>query len=313
MKSLKADIIIISYNTRELTDNCIKSIIKDNENSINRIIVVDNASKDDTVNYIKTNYPSVLLVRNSDNLGYAKAVNIGIKYTESEIVIISNSDVVYPRDSIKTMLEFFYKSQEIGCTAPQQIFADGSWQRSYGFYPSVKLALMDFFLLTSLNNAFKKTFWKFLPIDRHPKYVEYLDGACLFIRKKAFEQLGGFDEDYFFYTEEADYCYRMNRTQWQVIFYPKVKIIHHRGASYQNNNPKIIKMLIESKILFCKKHYPRFHTNLFIKIEKYHSIVMKYLWRLLSLLLRGDIKLKANSKHEFFSICSNIWRNNEKI
>lgn len=313
MKSLKADIIIISYNTRELTDNCIKSIINDNENSINRIIVVDNASKDDTVNYIKTNYPSVILVRNSENLGYAKAVNIGIKYTESEVVIISNSDVVYPRNSIITMLEFIHKSQEIGCTAPQQIFSDGSWQRSYGFYPSVKLALMDFFLITSLNNAFKKTFWKFLPIDRHPKYVEYLDGASLFIRKKAFEQLGGFDEDYFFYTEETDFCYRMNRTQWQVIFYPKVKIIHHRGASYQNNNPEVIKMLIESKILFCKKHYPKFHTNLFIKIEKFHSIVMKYLWRFVSLLFKGDIKLKANTKYEFFSICSNIWSGNEKI
>ncbi len=313
LESAKVDIVIISYNSRKLTENCINSLINGNESLIKKIILVDNASQDDTVSVIKKKYPSIELILNSENLGYAKAVNIGIKYTNTEIVIISNSDIIYPPGSVQSMVQYINKSLEIGCIAPQQIYPNGAWQRSYGFYPGLKHALMDLLFLTSFNNLFKKMFWKILPIDRNPKYVEYLDGACLFIRKEAFAQLNGFDEDYFFYTEEADFCYRLNRSQWQVVFYPKVKIIHNRGGSSQSNHSDFIKMLIESKILFCKKHYTNFHTKLFIKIESYHSIIMKFLWRFISLFSSGNTKIKAQKKINFFNTCLTVWRENEKI
>ncbi len=309
----KSDIVIISYNTRLLLSQCIESLLNNNKEYINKIIVVDNCSSDDTIIYITQNYPDIELISNQENLGYANAVNIGVRSAESELIIISNSDVIFPAETVKLLAEFMKKSSEIGCSSAQQIFSNGNWQRSFGFYPGVKIALMDLLFISSLNNAFKKLLWKLLPIDRHPKYVEYLDGACLIVRKEAFYEIGGFDEDFFFYTEEADFCYRMNKSKWQVIFNPKAIIIHHRGGSMSANNPEMIEKLIASKILFCKKHYPEFHRKVFIKLEKYHSIIMKILWQFISYFFTSKRKAKAKSKSKFFEISSIIWRKNEKI
>jgi len=202
------EFVIINYNTGELTCQCIESIF--DTYSRNALInIVDNASADDSVKYISDRYPQLAIIRNEQNYGYAKAVNIGVRTTSSELVLVSNSDVTFHPNSINIAAQMLKDDAGIGVSGIFQYFPDGRPQRSYGSFPGYKLGLMDMLLLTNIQEQLSGLVRKIRVNSNKIKEVEYADGAALMIRREIFDKLNGFDENFFFYTEETDFCKRV--------------------------------------------------------------------------------------------------------
>jgi GT2 family glycosyltransferase len=297
--------VIINYNTGNLTCDCIESIYRTYNNNA-KIIVVDNASNDNSVDLIKSKYPDVLIIQNEINYGYAKAVNIGMKSTTSELVIVCNSDVVFHEGSINITEEILIKNSDIGVSGFQQFYPDGSIQRSYGMLPGWKLGLFDMLLIST----FIKRFINNSPSKKEYIEVEYADGAALLIRKSIFDLICGFDEHYFFYTEEADYCKMVSDLAYKVVIIPNAHITHIRGASSGNSdfNVSSERMLIKTKIQYLDKHKSKLETKFFIFSQFVYFYLIFILSKCLSIVMKNKFPKSIISK--YYQI-SKLWLNAE--
>jgi len=227
-------IIIVSYNTADITVNCLKSILQDKglKTTPYEIIVIDNASSDDSVLEIKKfkktfDIRNLTLEINQSNLGFAKACNQGAKLAVGKYLLFLNSDIQLVDNSLISMLSYLKKHHYIGAIGPQFLNPDLSLQ------PSV-------FPNQTVLNAFKE-FWlghpaysKYQPAGHLPQPVWAISGGALMISSALFVHLGGWNEKYFFYFEDLDLCRSLHRRHKQVYFYPSAKIIHYHGLSGKN-------------------------------------------------------------------------------
>ncbi|HPI18951.1 MAG TPA: glycosyltransferase family 2 protein [Candidatus Kapabacteria bacterium] len=278
-------IIIISFNTCKITLQCIKSVYKTCPNEQFEIIVVDNDSKDDTVFQIKNTFPEVKVIQNKKNLGYAAAANIGAKAANSEFIIVSNSDIIFLPNSIQLLIQYLKQNPKVGIVGPQQLFPNGKPQYSYNDIPGIKRSLIELFFINSLKPVINNIKLK-LKICQNPKLVGYLDGGVNVIRKTAFQSINGYDERFFFYSEEVDLCYRLKKSCWKVVFFPQSKVIHLRGAS-SNNNDNLINnynALANSKIKFCKKYHSNFYVSFYIFLQILYNFSNEKIWKFLNLI-----------------------------
>lgn len=274
-------VIIISYNCKLFVEDCIKSIIYTCYEIIPEIIVVDNNSSDGTVEHINKLYPDVKVLSNNENLGYAAAINIGVANSTGEYLILSNADVIYKQNTIYGMVEKLKSNNKVGIVGPQQLFNDGSFQRSYGYFPSIKRGLFDLFGISKLFQLLRER--EFSKKNYKDYSVEYLDGAVLATSATTFNKLGGFNEDFFFYSEEVDFCFRNKISDMLNIITPKYTVTHHRGGSQENSgmNEKGITMLVKSESLFLDKHSTPFIKMTYLNLENiffkllsfYHSVM----------------------------------------
>jgi len=260
-------VIIVSYNCKQYLEDCIKSIILTCYEQIPEIIVVDNNSTDGTVDYITNLYPDVKIIINQVNKGYAYAINKGVSISSSNYLILSNADIVYKKHCIYGLVEKVKNFENKIIVSPQQVFSNGNYQRSFGYIPSIKRGLFDLFGITRLKLALKKkSFEKGIKKDFK---VEYLDGAVICTTKLIFNHLDGFDESFFFYSEEADFCFRARNVGYESLLTPEYQVIHHRGGSQENKgmNEESIKMLIESEARFLDKHYNPINKKIYLRLE----------------------------------------------
>lgn len=266
--------IIISYNSKDLTLGCIGTALDSSKRSLNKIIVVDNASDDGSVEAIAAEFPYVEIIENKKNCGYAAAVNAGAKLATSEFLIVSNSDVRYLNNSIAYLVKFLADNPDVAVAGPQQLYPDGAWQRSYGDFPGAICGLKELFYCSTLKRAVLSRYNKSLGLDKNVKYPDYIDGAVMCVRKSDFDLIGGFDEDYFFYTEETDFCYRLKNIGKLAAFVPQSNVIHYRGMGRGDViSCESAKMLVESKLKFCSKHLSALETYVYAMCEIVHSVV----------------------------------------
>lgn len=295
-----ADLVVISYNSLELTLACIASANNTAGDIIQNIIVIDNASSDGSPEAISAAFPNAIIKVNERNMGYAVAVNQGAQISKSKYFIATNSDVVYLNGAIREMLHFLESNSRCGAAGPQQIFPNGSWQRSYGVLPGAFCGLKDLLLLSSLKRAIYTKLWKKLKLDNKVKFPGYIDGAVIAIRKIDFESVGGFDEDYFFYTEESDFCRRLAYFGKKAAFVPAARVVHLRGAGagMRISDTSAI-MLVESKVLFCKKHLSKTETYIYLICETAHTALNLILLKVAHILLYKNqtlaLKIKNNA------------------
>ena len=303
------NIVIISYNCRGLTINCIESIRNTLENYNYIITVVDNASSDDTVSFLKEHHPDIHLIVNEKNMGYAAAVNAGARSCDSDFLILSNADVIYHPGAIEYLIEFLNTYRTVGVIGPQQLFPDGSWQNSNGKLPGIKLGLANLFFLSSLGRFFNKLGRKIFHPE-FPQKADYIDGAVMAVRKEVFDDVGGFDEDYFFYTEEADFCYKLNMAYKTNYTVRKATVTHLRGAASENRgmSEKSIEMLIGSKVLFCKKHLKKTESKFYIRCEINYTRNLIFIWKILALFLPGKFREKSKIKTDTLKIFVKSWK-----
>jgi len=302
------DVIIVSYGNPEMTINCVDSLRSTTSASLN-IIIVDNASIDDTVVRLKEGLNDVQIVVNDSNLGYAQAVNIGAERCTSEFILISNNDVIYKDGVVDGLLNDMRNENGIGVIGPAQEYADGSWQISHGEVPGINLALKHIFLIEGLSNVVRKINRKYLRFNFGLVDTGYIDGAVMLVRRDVFEKANGFDRAFTFYSEETDFCFRVNKLGYRIVSNSKLIVTHLRGGANNFGNLKFenISKLVESKVQFCKKHYSERQTFAYIMIEHIYSYIFVLLLSFGKKIVGGELKERITEKAKVMNYFSESW------
>lgn len=300
-------IAIITYNTSALLLECIRSL-ESNNIKHNAIFVIDSCSSDDTVSVMKREFPSVLVKTLEQNKGYAYAVNRAAELLETEYMFIINADTFFPENSIESLVSHAKMLPDGGVFGVQQIYADNSWQRSYGLLPSVKASLYDGLFINFAINLYRSIRFRFF-VRKKPFAVEYVDGAILLIKKNVFKELHGFDEKFFFYGEETDFCSRMQKkTEYKPYIIPSVNVIHHRGKSSQNvggDNEFYLRNLCEG-IIRCASGYCTYNDLKIIRfLELFFSRIKFIFFSILFFLTRYKY---FKRKFMYYSMANKIWK-----
>ncbi len=300
------DVIIISFNTRDLTLRCIQSV-KETCALPHSITVVDNNSTDDTASIVQKTYPDTQLIKCASNMGYAAAVNAGMAKTDADICLITNADVLFFPNAIAQLHQYITAHSDVGVTGLQQVYPDGSWQRSYGWYPGIKSGLYDLFGINKFANFLHRRRFVKPNKPQIPLKVEYLDGAILMTRRKAFDEVGGFDESFFFYAEETDYCFRLQKNGWKNIFCSWIYSEHIRGAS-STALPRIesVQLLVNGKIQFIKKHAGQNFLILYTLLELLYFYNAETTAKILTLFSKNSPFWQRKCEH--YAIFTGVWQ-----
>lgn len=309
MKDYCVDVVIITYNSKATIEECIDSLLASEGAKIS-ITVIDNDSKDGTDVLVEQKYPSVTLLRSRKNMGYSRAVNRGVRNVNSDFVIIANADVVFDHDTVHKLTGYLNRNSEAGVVGPQQVFSDDRWQRSYGNVIGIGDSIKNAIGITSFHNWTRRLAWP-RRVDVHPKQVGYIDGAVMAIRKNAYDSVGGFDEDFFFYGEEADFCFRLKKAGWNVVFLPSAQIIHMRGGSstkVERFTDKYSKLQVDSKLFFVMKHCSRRQVQPYIVIEMIHAKKMAFIYKLIRRLSPKNKREHLLNMALSFNCLAQIWR-----
>lgn len=226
-------IIIVNYNQKNLTKICVEGILKLRPKIDYEIIVVDNASTDQSQETIKQLSKSVNIpfkfILNKKNLGLAKACNLGIKEAKGKYILILNPDIVVLENSIEKLYQFMEENPLVGVCGPKLLNPDKSIQTSYFRFPQWYIPLLRRTFLGKFSWA-KKRLTEYMMTDfdhQKDQEVDWLLGACLMIRKKALEEVGLFDERFFLYFEDVDLCRSMKKAGWKVYYYSGAEMVHY--------------------------------------------------------------------------------------
>lgn len=228
-------IIIVSYNTKVFLQKCLESLCKNQPKKyLYEIIVVDNDSKDDSVAMVKAEFPDVHLIENKENLGFSKANNVGIKQSTGRYVLFLNSDTEIEEGTLETMTAFMDMHKEAGAATCAVLMSNGKIDdASHRGFPTPWNAFCHFSGLSKLF-PYSMTFngynmaWK--DLDKVHS-IDALAGAFMIVRREAGEKVQWWDEDYFFYGEDLDFCFMLKKHGWKVYYVPTTKILHYKGVS----------------------------------------------------------------------------------
>ncbi len=237
---MDVSIIIVNYNTLELTRNCLKSVFKQTKDIDFEVIVSDNGSQDGSVEMIKTEFPQVILIENHKNLGFGKANNIGFRYAKGKYILLLNSDTVLLNNAVKLFADEIQTLPEnIACLGCRLCSEDGKIIHSYGNFPTFwnELVRKPLHILVRLKLADEEFDSKpAVPLDNGIVQVEYVTGADLFVKKSVAERFGLFDEDFFLYYEETEMQHRYRKKGFYSCITSTPKIIHKVSGSSSSNS-----------------------------------------------------------------------------
>ena len=248
-------IIIISFNTRETTLKCLRSVFDNLDGVIVEVIVVDNASTDGSADAITREFPQVVLMRNAENAGFGAANNLAMQQAKGDDFLLLNSDAFLTPGALPAMLQALHEKPDIGLVGPRLLNADGTLQRSCYRFPSPGVAWREALWIsavappTSIFGDYRR--WG----HDQPFYPEWVIGACMMLRRSVYEKVGGFDAGFFMYAEETDWQKRMRAEGWKIVFTPAAQVNHLGGASGADDKPKINKYFFESGDYYYRKHH----------------------------------------------------------
>lgn len=227
-------VIIVSYNTRELTLECLRSVYAQTRDVTFEVFVVDNASADGSAAAIAAEFPQVHLIANADNRGFAAANNQALRLARGRYFLLLNPDTLVLENAIGKMTAYMDAHPDVGIAGCQVLIDEHTVQQTCFRFPNPWLHLLR---ATGLPALFPRS--AVLNPDRYGGWqrdserdVEVVSGMFLMVRRKAVEQIGLMDEDYFVYAEEADWCFRFRRHGWCCRFTPVARIIHRDGGSH---------------------------------------------------------------------------------
>lgn len=259
-KSARVSLIIVHYGDPGPLWNLLASLEHHpDKRLVDEVIIVNNGLSLDKGERVRLETYKNLPLKIADNLqnSYASGVNLGVAAGHGDILVISNNDIEWlPNSSIQVLLDHLRREPRIGVVGPQLVYPDGTWQRSYGRFPSVWEAFMSLTMLDSLGHGIIMWAFRHNWLPRRPKRVDYIDGAFMVVRRSCFEELGGFNEKYSFYGEDADFCWRARKNGWEVVFVPNTRVMHVRGASSTANAlGDYTIQLITAKQKFVQEHF----------------------------------------------------------
>ncbi len=259
-KQVDVSAIIVNWNTRDLLVQCLQSVYDTLGGLDFEIIVVDNASADGSPELVCERFPQVRLIKNRENVGFVRANNQAIRVSRGRYVLLLNSDTIALPEALSQMTHFMEYHPDAGAVGPKLINPDGRFQASYADFPT---------LLKESLLAFGLARWLYGPYCPSPpprpgeraRAVDWVAGACLMVRREVVDSVGLLDEDYWMYSEETDWCYRIHQAGWNVYYLPEIEIVHLGGASSSQRRPEMVAQLYWSKLRFFSKHRGALQTG----------------------------------------------------
>ena len=274
MDKPKLSIIIISFNTKRLTEECIGSVLRKTKGITFEIIIIDNASADGSVEMLgkfEKKHPNIKVILNKDNLGFGQANNQGMKIARGAYVLLLNSDTKVTNNVLGEMVSWMDESPKVGIASCALKFPDGRIQGTGGYFPTLPRVLtwMSFVDDIPFLGKILKPFHPMhglSPFDKNVNFfkkrreMDWITGAFFLIRREALRKVGYFDKDYFMYVEEVDYCYRTKKAGWEIWYLPRWSIVHYGGASSTAEFPLINE--VKGLKTFYKKHMEVWQYNI---------------------------------------------------
>jgi GT2 family glycosyltransferase len=252
---LDISVVIISFNTRDITRSCLRSFFETAGNLGAQVIVVDNDSRDGSADMVAEEFPQVELIRNTVNRGFAAANNQGFERCTGEFVLLLNSDTVVLGDVLAQSVRYMREHPDVGVFGCRVLNPDRTMQPTCFMVPS----LLNLFLLTTGLSRIKAV--PFFGRERlagwnrdSEREVDVVTGCYMMVRRSAMEQVGWLDDSFFFCGEETDWCVRFRKAGWRVVFSPVGEIIHIGNASGRRFEAKRDLMLTEGIVRFHRKH-----------------------------------------------------------
>jgi N-acetylglucosaminyl-diphospho-decaprenol L-rhamnosyltransferase len=250
------DIIVVNYNTREVLAACLQSLHHAPPQRLHTVVVVDNASTDDSAAMVRARFPQVRLEALGRNIGFGAANNHAIRSTTAPLVLLLNSDTIAPAGAIDGLIA---RLEAMGATAagPRLVDRRGLAEVSFGrmLSPWAEFAQGIRVALAARDAAWSRSYIRGL--TSRERFVDWVSGACLLVRRNAFEAAGLFDERYFMYEEDVDACAALRAGGGRILFTPLAEIVHLRGASVGPAARTGPTAYDRSHLAFYAKHHPR--------------------------------------------------------
>jgi GT2 family glycosyltransferase len=259
-------IIIVNWDSREYVRQCLTSLFKHCPNADVEVIVVDGGSFDGCDKMLAREFPSVVFVQSEKNIGFARANNLGARHAKGSNLLFLNPDTEFLENSIDLLLQRLVMLPEAGAVGCRLLNSDRSLQTScVQSYPTVINQVLD---AEFLRRRFPRLrFWGIAALYSdaiEPSEVEAISGACILIKKKAFEVVGGFSENYFMYGEDLDLCFKLKRAGFRVYHVPETSIVHHGGGSTKTNTSNFASVMMrESVFRFMRSNRGALSANLY--------------------------------------------------
>ena len=248
-------VIIVSYNTRSLTLECLRVLQAELRTSLAEVFVVDNASTDGSADAVREAFPEVRLITNPRNAGFGSANNLALAQAHSRYLLLLNTDAFPRLGAVRVLIDYLDRHPAVGVVGPRLVYKDGSLQQSCFRFPTPVAAWAE-------NVGMTRVFRRYATLDDYrgwdhaaERSVDFVIGACLLLRREVYEQVGGFDERFFMYQEEADWQRRIHEAGWSVAFTPAAEVVHLAGASGQAEPARISGHFFESLDKYVLKHH----------------------------------------------------------
>lgn len=233
---------------------CLRSVVGQPE--VAEVVVVDNASEDGTAEMVRAEFPSVRLVVNESNLGFAAASNLAIGLTSAPFVLLLNPDTRVHAGALGTLLQVFGEDDRIAAVAPQLLSPEGAVERSCRGFPEPVALLSEAVGLARLFPRGRLGAYRMRDWDHNSRReVDQPMASALAFRRAALQQVGLFDESFPLYFNDVDLCYRLKRQGWRIVFEPRAKVTHHHGHSTRQVRGRAVLESHRSLIRFYRKHY----------------------------------------------------------
>jgi len=276
-------VIILSFNTKKYSEMCLNKVAEAKEhfekNGLRNceVIVIDNASNDGSQEMIRKKFPFVKLYSKKSNLGFARGNNLGMSLAKGENLLLLNSDAFIEKDTLEKSLSYLKENPGVDLLGCGLVYKDGKFQPSAGYLPSPLNVFFWMFFIDKVPmiaeiSAFhpnKKSFFK------KDKKLGWITGAFMFMKCEVFEKTKGFDESYFMYTEEVEWCKRISDAGFTTWFTPSFKIVHLKGGSSSFDVAKPIFLETSGILYYFKKHYPDF--LLFVRINLFVGYLLRFI------------------------------------
>jgi GT2 family glycosyltransferase len=270
-------VVIVNWNTKDLLEKCLRSVYDTVPPLSFEVIVVDNASIDGSADMVADLFPQVALIRSNVNLGYSAGSNLGMMSASGEFVLLMNPDAELKAQAVQRMVEFARGNPRIAVVGPKLLNPDGSLQKNGRRFTTWWREVLGMTKLYWLwVRLYPEADWGRVNFDI-PARVDEVSGACMFIRKSVIDEVGGFDERFFMYYEEVDWCRRMAQAGWEVYYLPTAEVIHHQASSAKKTKLFASRVAYRSQYLYFRKH---------------HGLFQAIILRMLSALVLSALELK---------------------
>lgn len=298
---IDVSVIVVSWNTRELLAQCLASVRAEAETVSLEAIVVDNHSEDGSPAMVRERFPEVRLLENEDNLGFVGGNNRALPLAEGRYLLLLNSDATLVPGATAALVHFMDAHPEAGIVGPRISNPDGSLQSSYMDFPTL---WREFQLLTKLHVVLGRPYAPSHGPDesREIHEADWVSGAGLMIRREAANQVGGLDPDYFMFSEEVDWCWRVRQAGWRNYYLPEAEVRHWGGQSTAHVSLQRRAMIYRSKWLFFYKHRGRVYAGVFRALLLAASWLKMALWALLSLFPAAARRSQARDQVRSYSV-----------